>query len=503
MSDINALWRGFVSGSIQNHLVFLIQTNIERFLIFIESEGLISNSQYENNRHFQNGINTRDLSKVSQALYVRSLYVIDKNNNPDKISIVRFGNFYKNKIGREEWDSKLDQNEKLVSKIERFRVFFEICNQVILARHVNSHLHEPRNDSGWAMLLMGQIYRLLELDSAKKLSEKDILQIKNHGNKLLKEILEIEKIENDDEYEITEIKKEEDHKEQRTKLEEEIIYLQDLIKEFPKNLEMYMANFALSFSDKNFSEKKKLTDLEPSSLTLEKEEVIDEVVKKAEIESVFSNFDSDFESLVESDELIGIGITYRRLKNGGLKITKIHKGGAVDKEPKLNIDDIIIAVEKDNQLVNLQEIPFEDSAEKISSLLLGKKGSEITISVISNGIESEFSLIRREYLTNEKKLNIANEVLETSPLINLNQTKRELLIIRNKIKKETKCKNWENVLQRQHIDLILIKKIPETNSLNNSLEGLKWYERHKEVMKQQIDIYGNEIDAILNRSSWD
>ena len=96
MSDINALWRGFVSGSIQNHLVFLIQTNIERFLIFIESEGLISNSQYENNRYFQNGINTRDLSKVSQALYVHSLNVIDKNNNPDKVSIIRFGNFYKN-----------------------------------------------------------------------------------------------------------------------------------------------------------------------------------------------------------------------------------------------------------------------------------------------------------------------------------------------------------------------------------------------------------------------
>ena len=501
MSDINDLWRGLVSGSLQNTLTFLAQTNIEKFIIFLQSENLINNSNFESNRIFQNGINTRDLSKVSQALYTPFLNVDDKDGDLQISSILRFGNFYKNKIGRREWDSKLDQNDKLISKIERFRIFFELCNQVILARNVNSHLHEPRNDSGWAMLLLGQIYRLLELDSAKKLSEGEILEIKNHGNRLLKEILTIENLEKNNDLE-DENKINVGITEENFSLKEELVNLKTLIENLPEILKSNLNNLSANPSDANIvTASKNVSPPHENNNSFRDEDAHKQSDDQDDLYEEFKVFEKDLLD-TESNELIGIGVKYRRNRNGGLKITSIYNGGAVSNEPNLKIGTEIVGIEENDIKTDLRKIPF-DSAEQISSLLLGKEGTEVTVSVISDGDESEYPLIRKDYEKGENNIVPFDGINEASSLLNENQTQRELLIIRNKIKKKTKCKNWENVLQRSHIDTIIDNKISNSQIFRNQLEGMTWYEKFSEKMNEQIEIYRNEIDAVLNRSSWD
>ena len=54
------------------------------------------------------------------------------------------------------------------------------------------------------------------------------------------------------------------------------------------------------------------------------------------------------------------------------------------------------------------------------------------------------------------------------------QAKRELLIIRKRIKAKTKCKNWENVLQGDYINDIIANKISNVDEFQdwlNTLEG--------------------------------
>ena len=84
------------------------------------------------------------------------------------------------------------------------------------------------------------------------------------------------------------------------------------------------------------------------------------------------------------------------------------------------------------------------------------------------------------------------------------QAKRELLIIRKRIKAKTKCKNWENVLQGDYINDIIANKISNVDEFQdwlNTLEG-EHYNSYQEKMVLQLVQYKQQINRVLERISW-
>jgi len=81
---------------------------------------------------------------------------------------------------------------------------------------------------------------------------------------------------------------------------------------------------------------------------------------------------------------------------------------------------------------------------------------------------------------------------------------REMLVLQKQIKKETKCKNWENIAQGPIRTQILTNNINTLQGfLSNDVIKLK-YDQHEIEMQDQIDSdLGNKFFQLLERITWD
>ncbi len=109
-----------------------------------------------------------------------------------------------------------------------------------------------------------------------------------------------------------------------------------------------------------------------------------------------------------------------------------------------------------------------------------------------------------EYLSNDAGEPKNTDEPTISNSLTAVQAKRELLIIRKRIKAKTKCKNWENVLQGDYINDIIANKISNVDEFQdwlNTLEG-EHYNSYQEKMVLQLVQYKQQINRVLERISW-
>tara|TARA_Y100000385_G_C13077038_1_gene631922 strand:- start:359 stop:1897 length:1539 start_codon:yes stop_codon:yes gene_type:complete len=89
--------------------------------------------------------------------------------------------------------------------------------------------------------------------------------------------------------------------------------------------------------------------------------------------------------------------------------------------------------------------------------------------------------------------------------LTISQTRELLIELRDKIRNDMRridpnFENWENILSKPIIDKILKDKISTKIDFLDNTFIRKYYERHKDVMDNQLSIYWDSIQDILGRS---
>lgn len=188
MSNINDLWRKLLLGNNQLILVKILKGGIlALFDLLLEMN--ILNDLPRVNLYFKQLKSAQDLSEIR----LHAKYEIGEFGKVPLIGIV-------GRIRREGEDFNLlrNQGHPHIVKLERLEEFLRVADIIIKARHFSAHNHNPRNDSGWALKLVGAVFSIIEL-SPHPIDEEDTNKLKSLGLRLISAIQEIEKYDEDKE----------------------------------------------------------------------------------------------------------------------------------------------------------------------------------------------------------------------------------------------------------------------------------------------------------------
>ncbi len=213
--NIDRYWRTFVSGSTQITLVEVIQDGFKAFFDFAKDydhlEGDPSDHVRRRKYHYEeddrkrfiregkilyrNVMSTNDLSMVGK---ISSLEFEFKSIGWQKINNFKFIFTKKLDGGFKEYQTRSSEGDKEIWKLDRFDSFFQSVREIVNYRNYDAHNKEEKNDSGWALILTGHVFNLIELSETPVKPEK-IKSIQANAIELLEQVIEIEDYSEDEE----------------------------------------------------------------------------------------------------------------------------------------------------------------------------------------------------------------------------------------------------------------------------------------------------------------
>lgn len=195
-NSIDTLWRRFLRGQNHTDIVEIIQTGMESFFSFLLQENIIEEFPREH-IYYIDFKHAKDLTAVKKIFDLQLTVIGIK----DTVVPGKIGKKVKRRLQRKFGITFDRQNEALI-RLDQYDDFMTATEIIVKARNYDAHNPMPeRNDSGWAVWVVSSIYKMIELTPVKIDKEK-VIRLKANALELLKEVVEFESYDEDEENEL-------------------------------------------------------------------------------------------------------------------------------------------------------------------------------------------------------------------------------------------------------------------------------------------------------------
>ena len=390
----------------------------------------------------------------------------------EKYEIARFRGYSKTNLIGVLFEAEKNAAKKRVSRKEqnlikdfkhRYQELENLINVLVQVRHVFAHNMSERQDMGWNTLILSSILRVLERAQFKTKTKDDIekrADLKSSCLTILSEITEPQNLSDPNST---------DNPDNRG------LQAGDTLLDSKIN--------TLSSEVKGLSELLIKISAEPTDSMMTAN--IDSTPIKTELSEIKDLINSLSDSILNSSQ-------NKRVKDGPIQ--------TAENKVLLCLEAIRKSLDynaKSNELAFIELLTALRDSPPSKSVSVS---APTNIELEADSRHSDKEPIDNYAATTREVESIDNELLSPDGL------SHRLLDLRDKIKQHFQDKGYigpaSNLLQRPIINLIIAEEVSDIKAALN-IEGVEVrYKIHKRFMNQQINVFGCEINNLLERTTW-